>query len=427
MKTNELKIFTEHESQVRSYCRSFPKIFSRAVDSYLYDVDGSEYIDFLSGSGSLNFGHNNSEIKKAVSDYIDNDGILFSLDMHTEAKKRFISHFQEFILAPRKLNYRLQFTSPSGTSAVESAIKLARKYTGRQNIIGFTNAYHGMTATSLSLTGNSSHRQAHSQGNITLLPYDGYLGRDVDSLSYYRKLLSDPSSGVDLPAAIILEAVQGEGGINTASTAWLQGVKQISEEFNIQLIVDDIQAGCGRCGQFFSFEEAGIKPDIVCLSKSIGGIGFPFSLVLINPEADVWSVAEDNGTFRGNNLAFVAAARMIELYWSDDKFEKEIAIKSDIVRNSLIGIAERYSDGIVECRGRGLMQGIEFRNSEDTKAVADRCFENNVIIEKCGPRSEVLKLMPALTIDSAVLAAGLAVIERAVEDVFASKLSAVAL
>jgi diaminobutyrate-2-oxoglutarate transaminase len=408
-----LTTFEKYESEARSYCRGFPVVFSKAKSSFLYDEDGEAYIDFLCGAGSLNYGHNNELAKKAVLEYIRDDNIMMSLDLHSTAKKAFIEAFQENILLPRGLHYKLQFTSPTGTSVVESSIKLARKVTGRQNIIAFTNAFHGMSGGSLSLTANKYHRQAVSYGSVTRLPYDGYLA-GVDSVEFLRKLLEDNSSGVDLPAAVIVETIQGEGGLNVASVEWLRNLRELTREFGILLIVDDIQAGCGRSGRFFSFERADIEPDMVCLSKSIGGMGFPMAVLLLKREIDVWSPGEDNGTFRGNNLAFVAAAEVLHRYWNGRAFEEQLHEKEAIIRQALEVIARKYSADVVGIRGLGLMQGVEFRSEDDTAAIIRLCFEQQLVVECCGPRGEVLKIMPALTIEPDVLRKGLGIIEKAV-------------
>ncbi|CAM4093540.1 diaminobutyrate--2-oxoglutarate transaminase [Pseudoalteromonas ostreae] len=396
-------VFKSYESQARTYCRSFPASYDVAHGSFIYDSDGVEYLDMLSGAGALNYGHNHTEIKNTVINYMQRNGVLMSLDLYTEAKRDFIVTFNKYILAPRNLSYKIQFTSPTGTSVVESAVKLARKVTGRHNVICFTNGFHGMSGTSLSLTGNRSKRQAVSQGGVTRLPYDGYLGKDYDSIAFYRKLFMDSSSGVDLPAAIILETVQGEGGVNVASIEWLQGIRQLANDFGIKLIIDDIQAGVGRTGTFFSFEHANIQPDLVCLSKSIGGIGFPMAILLIKPDIDVWSPGEDNGTFRGNNLAFIASTKMLELFWHDKTFEQELSDKETIIRNAFDKVLVSCEEYIKESRGRGLFQGLEFYDEILAVAVAKKCFENKIIIETCGERDHVLKFMPALNIPSHLL------------------------
>jgi len=414
MQKSNLSTFKQYESNVSSYCKTFPVIFENAKNSYLYEKSGQEYIDFFAGAGALNYGHNNELMKNAVIDYLKSDGVLMSLDLHTEAKREFIDSFIGKILKPRSLDYKMQFTSPSGTSVVESAIKLARRHTNRQNIVAFTNAFHGMSGVSLSLTGNSHHRQSISYGQVTRIPYDGYLGKDFDSVMYFRKLLEDPGSGVDLPAAIILETVQGEGGLNTASIGWLKSISEIAQEFNILLIIDDIQAGCGRSGSFFSFERADITPDIVCLSKSIGGFGVPFSVLLFKPGLDTWNVGEDNGTFRGNNIAFVAAKVMIDNYWSNRDFELELHQKSNVISKFCNRMMSMYPSKVSKTCGLGFMQGITFFDPDDAKGIIQTCFNNRLIIESCGPMSETLKFMPALTISMEVLEKGLSRIEDSI-------------
>ncbi|MCF2825925.1 MULTISPECIES: diaminobutyrate--2-oxoglutarate transaminase [unclassified Pseudoalteromonas] len=406
-------IFEQYESSARSYCRQFSVVFKQAKGSTLVDNEGRSYIDFLSGAGALNYGHNNAAIKNEVVNYLESDGILMGLDLYSQAKMEFIDSFVKHILQPRTLNYRLQFTSPTGTSVVESAIKLARKYTQRENIICFTNAFHGMTGMSLNLTGNDHHRQSGVYSQVTRLPFEGYAGDTFDSIGYFRKLLTDPSSGVDMPAAIILETVQGEGGLNVASIEWLKALRELTRELNILLIVDDIQAGCGRTGEFFSFERADIKPDMVCLSKSIGGIGLPMALLLIEPKVDIWKPAEDNGTFRGNNLAFVAAKAMIEHYWSTPEFGLEIAEKANIISETLHRLTEEYAGKVIQVKGLGLMQGMEMNDASMSQFIVENCFEQGLILERCGPENEIVKLMPALTIPVEQLQKGLTILKRA--------------
>lgn len=412
-------IFSLHESRVRSYCRAFPTVFTKAKGSLLFDEYGNEYIDFLCGAGAVNFGHNNPIIKESIIQYLEDDGLVMGLDFHTQAKREFIRKFNELVLMPRGLAYRMQFTNPTGTSVVESAIKLARKYTGRENVFAFTNGYHGMTGVSLSLTGNRGNRQAVSYSNVTRLPFDNYLGNGFDELSYYRKLLRDNSSGIDLPAAIILETVQGEGGINVASEQWLREIAGLAQECGALLIIDDIQAGCGRTGKFFSFERAGIKPDIVCLSKSIGAFGVPMSLLLFREDLDVWKVGEDIGTFRGNNIAFIAAAKMLDTYWNGSGFEVEIAERAAIVKTFAQGLADTYPELIKESRGLGLMQGIEFYDETLCAAIGKSCFSNGLVIERSGERDQVLKIMPALTIGLDELHKGLQIINLSLGQVIA--------
>lgn len=312
-----MKIFDEIESEVRSYARSFPRMFNRAKDEFIYDEEGNAYLDFLAGAGSLNYGHNNDLFKEKLLEYINNDGITQGLDLHTRAKGEFLESFNNNILKPRDLDYIVMFTGPTGTNAVEAALKTARKYTGRENVISFTNGWHGQTLGSLAITGNGHHRGGAgvSLSGATRMPYDGYMGDDVDTTNYLDKVLSDSSSGVDKPAAVIVETVQGEGGINACSMTWLKSLSEVCKKHDVLLIIDDIQAGCGRTGTFFSFEEAGIYPDIVTVSKSLSGYGLPFAIVLMKPELDQWKPGEHNGTFRGNNPAFITAKAALDNYW----------------------------------------------------------------------------------------------------------------
>lgn len=415
---NKLSIFNELESNVRSYIRNYPTVFTQAQDHLLWDEDGKEYIDFLSGAGTLNYGHNNEEILAEVISYLKNNGILHSLDMATSAKKHFLEKFNEIILLPRKLDYKIIFPGPTGTNSVEVAIKTARKVKKRTNIISFTNAFHGMSLGSLSVTGNKFKRAG---AGVPLhynyvIPYENYL-EGLDTISLLRKYFNDNGSGVEIPAAIILETVQGEGGLNTASDVWVKEIRKICDEFDIVLIIDEIQTGCGRTGEFFSFENAQITPDIVCLSKSIGGIGFPMSLTLIKPEYDLWQAGEHNGTFRGNNLGFVAAGKALD-YWKTNDFKESITKKSNLVKDRLNLIKSKYPN-MMDLRGKGLMQGIVIKNTEVslTSSIVNEAFNHGLIIETSGPNNEVIKLLPPLTISELALEKGLDLLEKSISEV----------
>ncbi len=296
-------LFEQHESEVRGYCRNFPAVFTSAKGAWMTDEDGRRYLDFFAGAGVMNYGHNPDKLKTALIDYLQRDGITHTLDMYTTAKRDFLERFQRVILKPRGLNYKMQFPGPTGTNAVEAALKLARKVTGREQVVSFTNAFHGMTLGALAVTGNGFKRAGAGVPlqHTSSMPFDGYMGDNSDTLDFFEAMLDDSGSGLDKPAAVIVETVQGEGGVNVAAIDWLQRLRQITAEHDIVLIVDDIQVGCGRTGTFFSFEEAGIKPDIVTLSKSLSGYGIPMALVLIKPELDQWAPGEHNGTFRGHN------------------------------------------------------------------------------------------------------------------------------
>lgn len=411
-----MKIFDEIESEVQSYARAFPRIFTRAQGEYLFDDEGRRYLDFLAGAGTLNYGHNNPVFKRKLLEYIEDDGITHGLDLHTAAKGDFLETFSEKILQPRDLSYTVQFTGPTGTNAVEAALKIARKNKGRENIISFTNGFHGVSIGSLAATGNSHHRGAAgvSMSGITRMPYDGYLGEDIDTTAYLDKVLSDSSSGVDHPAAVIVETVQGEGGINAASIEWLRNLSQVCEKHDMLLIVDDIQAGCGRTGSFFSFEEAGIYPDIVTLSKSLSGYGLPFALVLMKPELDMWKPGEHNGTFRGNNLAFVTATAAINHYWSDGAFAAEVQRKGEYIASRLERIVANHGGGNLTTRGRGMFRGLNCVSGELAGQITREAFRQGLVIETSGADDHVVKTLCPLTISDDNLKQALDIVEAAV-------------
>ncbi len=415
---NKLSVFDRLESEVRSYCRSFPVVFRKAAGCSLWDTEGKPYLDFFAGAGALNYGHNNKRFKEKLVRYMMDDGISHSLDMATEAKQYFLERFDKIILQPRELDYKLMFPGPTGTNAVEAALKIARKATGRTNVIGFTNAFHGMTLGSLAVTGNKFKRQGAGVPlhHATIMPFDGYLGADTDTIDYFENYLKDSGSGVSLPAAIIVETLQGEGGLNAASREWLQRLETLCREYGIILIVDDIQMGCGRTGPFFSFEPFGIRPDIVCMSKSIGGFGLPMALTLLKPDLDLWSPGEHNGTFRGNNLAFVCAAEALR-YWENDEFEKSVLEKGKLLEAGLNALIERFPDLKGERRGRGLMQGIAFPVEGMAGEVCAAAFRRGLIMETSGTDSEVAKIMPPLVIDHDALQRGLGLLGDSIKEV----------
>lgn len=422
MTKTDMKVFEKLESEVRSYCRSFPTVFTKAKGYKMWNEEGKEYIDFFSGAGALNYGHNDPAMKSKLVDYILNDGVTHSLDMATAPKAEFLETFNEVILKPRNLDYKVMFPGPTGTNTVESALKLARKVTGRTDIISFTNGFHGMTIGALSVTGNSFKRKGAGipLQNVVTMPYDSFVNDNLDTLEYLERFLEDSGSGVAIPAAMILETVQGEGGINAARFEWLQRIESICKRWGILLIVDDVQAGVGRTGTFFSFEKAGITPDIVCMSKSIGGYGTPLAITLIRPELDIWDPGEHNGTFRGNNHAFVTATAALD-YWKDDTFEKSIQEKSERIYKFLEGIVAKYPEIKGEVRGRGFMVGVASEVERLASRVSAEAFERGLIMETAGPNDEVFKLFPALTIDESGLEKGFEIIENSLKAVLGTK------
>jgi len=417
----DLEIFSALESNVRGYIRSFPVVFDRAVGSVMIDEEGGEYIDFFAGAGALNYGHNNPIMKKKLVEYIERDSISHALDMATVAKKAFLESFQRIVLEPRGLDYKLQFTGPTGTNAVEAALKIARLSTRRSTVVAFTRAFHGVSGGSLATTANQQFRQAsgYTLDDVVFVPFEGYFP-GLDTLGYLEKLLDDQSSGLDKPAAVIVETIQAEGGINVASPEWLRGLRELTTKHGIVLIVDDIQVGAGRTGEFFSFEASGIVPDIVTLSKSLSGYGLPMSLVLMKRELDVLKRGSHSGTFRGNNMAFVCATVALETYWADDALTRDVHRKEALVRERLAGIAAAHPEAQLEVRGRGFIFGFaSTAMPELAQAVSAEAFTRGLVVETSGPVDEVLKLLPALVIDDETLLRGLDIIAASVDAVLA--------
>ena len=410
-------VFEKNESEVRSYCRKYPVIFDKGMNSELYSVDGRRYIDFLAVAGSMNYGHNNPEIKDEILTYLQDDHVINMMDMYTSAKEEFLSTFSSKILEPRGLNYKVMCCGPTGTNAVEAAIKLARKNTKRTEVLAFGGGFHGMTLGSLALTTDKVSREGASLPltNVTHIPYEGTQG--IDSIAYLKWVLTDDHSGVDKPAAIILETVQAEGGINVASVEWLKEVYQICKDNDIIMIVDDIQVGNGRTGTFFTFERAGIKPDMVVLSKSISGFGMPMAILLIRPDLDIFRPAEHNGTFRGNQLSFVGATAGINYYVEhsmDKEVQRKAKIISDFLESEIIPLNKNLS-----YRGIGFIWGIDFNAIDSTLAlkVVHKAFDNGLIMEVAGRKDGVLKIMPPLTIQDDILNEGLNVMKESIVDV----------
>lgn len=404
------------ESEVRLYSRAFPTVFESARGAEIFSADSTRYLDFFCGAGALNYGHNHPHIKARVMEYLSGDGIVHALDADTVAKRSFLARFGEVVLGPRALDYRVQFPGPTGTNAIEAALKLARKATGRSGMVAFSGSFHGMTLGSLAVTAN---RPRSSAGvpltHTTFVPYpDGPLG-GFDSIAYLERLLDDSFSGMDMPAAIILEGVQMDGGIYIAPPQWLAQLRGLTAERGILLICDEIQIGCGRSGRFFSFERAGITPDIVTLSKSIGGCGLPLSLCLMRPELDIWSPGEHTGTFRANQLALVAATAALDL-WADPAFGEGIALRVERLEQRLAELAERHPGMIA--RQAGLAVGLEHPGAGPEWAARTQAaaFDHGLVLETCGRADTVLKVCPPLTIEPELLDEGCEILASAVAE-----------
>lgn len=411
-----MEVFEQWESEIRGYCRAYPTVFATASNARQKDEQGKEYIDFFAGAGVLNFGHNNPRMKEAVIKFLQDDGVAHSLDMATLSKRDFISAFVETILKPREMNYKLQFMGPTGTNAVEAALKLARRVTGRTDIVAFSQGFHGMTLGSLACTANQYFRNAAGVplNNVTHLPFESSPSGGIENLQAARELYKSGSSGHDLPAAFMVETIQAEGGVNIASKEWLQEVQKLAHDLGALFIVDDIQVGCGRTGQYFSFEDLDIDPDIICLAKGIGGYGTPLAMNLIKPEYDAqWKPGEHTGTFRGQGISFIAGREGLR-YFENDELMQQTQKRCSMITQALQNISAEYSANKFVVRGKGMIHGIDVCDNDLAKGIARQCFDDGLLIGPCGVTSRVIKFIPPLTSTDEDLEQGLEIFTQAV-------------
>jgi diaminobutyrate-2-oxoglutarate transaminase len=394
----------------------YPTVFASASNARQVDEGGTSYIDFFAGAGVLNFGHNNRRMKRAMIEFLEADGVAHSLDMYTTTKRDFLEKFVATVLEPRGLDYKMQFTGPTGTNAVEAALKLARKVSGRDAVAAFSHGFHGMTLGSLACTANDYYRQAAGipLDHVVRLPFETAPGGGIAALDAFRDALGDASSGIAPPAAFLVETIQAEGGVHVASEEWLRAVQELAHGCGALFIVDEIQVGCGRTGSYFSFDGMDLQPDVVCLAKGIGGFGTPLAMNLIKPEHDKWSPGEHTGTFRGQGLSFVAGREALT-YFDDDELMTAVRAKGERMRARLEEIATRHEDRDLDVRGRGMIQGLDMGDGDLAKAIAKACFSSGLLIGPCGTGGRVLKLIPPLTIEDADLDQGLDLLANAVD------------
>lgn len=419
-----MSIFEQRESNIRAYCRVYPVVFDKASNARQIDEEGKEYIDFFAGAGVLNFGHNNERMTSAVVDYIQSGGVTHALDMQTTAKREFMEKFEDTILKPRGMTHKMQFVGPTGTNAVEAAMKLARRVTSRQEIVAFTRGFHGMTLGSLAATANRYFRGAAGVplNHVSHYPFGCEKtcqgcesGCGMSVLDHLRSLYLDTSSGVTPPAAFLLETIQAEGGVNVASEDWLLALAKLAREVGSLLIIDDIQVGMGRTGSFFSFDGIDIDPDIICMAKGLGGMGTPMAMNLIKPEVDeYWAPGEHTGTFRGQSLSFVAGKEALT-YFDNDDLMQQVRQKAETMYQALAPLEERFEQ--IQVRGKGMIIGLDVTTGERAKAIVDECFKAGLLIASCGTGGRVVKLIPPLTIPEDDLQAGLEVLVNTTQKV----------
>lgn len=410
----------DFESSARSYPRKFPFALKKAKGSWVEDVEGNKYLDFLCGAGTLALGHNDDEVNQAMVDLLTSDAPLHTLDLTTPVKDRFVHTILSLLPEGLKENAKIQFCSPSGTDAVDAAIKLCKTATGRSTVIAFSGGYHGMGHGALALTGNlnAKNKVANLMAGVQFMPYPySYrcpfgLGGEMGTkacINYFERMLKDPESGITKPAAVILEPIQGEGGVVPAPIEFLQAVRRVTQELDIPMIVDEIQCGIGRSGKLFAFEYANIVPDVILSSKAIGGTQ-PMSVVIYNKKLDKWTAGAHAGTFRGNQLAMAAGTVVLNRV-SKPEFLNDVVKKGDHLRNAMLKLKDEVSI-IGDVRGKGLMLGVEFIDPNGPKdimgkpepsgeiaaLVQKKCFENRLVMEKGGRNGSVMRCLCALNV-----------------------------
>eukprot|EP01090_Pellita_catalonica_P012428 TRINITY_DN2698_c0_g2_i1.p1 TRINITY_DN2698_c0_g2~~TRINITY_DN2698_c0_g2_i1.p1 ORF type:complete len:470 (+),score=97.10 TRINITY_DN2698_c0_g2_i1:47-1456(+) len=407
------------ESNARSYSRKFPMVIKKAKGMYLTTDDGKNYMDCLGNAGTLALGHNPDVLVDVVKQFLKDERPWQALDLITESKLKFIKSVYRAL--PKEMqDYKIQFCGPSGSDCIEAAIKLAKTATKRRTMICFAGGYHGMGHGSMSLTGSLGPKKnvPNLMSGVHVFPYPySYrcpfgIGGEQGTKSivqYIENTLADPESGITAPAAIVLEALQGEGGVIPAPPEFLQGLRRITTERDIPLIVDEIQAGWGRTGKMFGFQWGDIIPDMVTMSKASGG-GMPMAFLLYHPKYDVWGPGAHAGTFRGNQIAMEVGAATID-YIIDKDLCSHVTEVGAHLEKGLLELKKQY-DCVGDVRGRGLMLGLELVDTAGKKSsigsfpphqdlallVQQLCFQNLLILEKGGRNSATLRFLPPLII-----------------------------
>ncbi|WP_218026794.1 diaminobutyrate--2-oxoglutarate transaminase family protein [Nocardia inohanensis] len=407
------------ESAARTYARTLPVAPVNATGAIVTGADGRTYLDCLSGAGTLALGHNHPEVVAGLRQTLDSGVPLHTLDMITPQKDAFSATLAGVLPGTLRDRARLHFCSPAGTDAVEAAVKLARYATGRHGVVAFTGGYHGMTLGASALSGPARMRAAGADTvAVTRLPYPygyrcpfGVGAAQAGRLSarLLENFLSDPSSGVATPAAVVLEVVQGEGGVVEGPDEWLREIRRITTDHGVMLIIDEVQTGVGRTGHYWACERAGVTPDILVTSKAVGG-GLPLALIAYRPELDVWQPGDHTGTFRGNTLGMVAGEITLRTV-----AEQGLAARAETLGERLrLGLRELAADHpeFGEVRGRGLMIGIEIVDPSGdpdplgslppdpsrARALQIACLEAGLMLELGGRADTVVRLLPPLVL-----------------------------
>ncbi len=440
---NEVLQYQRHmESNARTYARSIGTVLEKGAGCRVWSTDGRSFIDCLAGAGALATGHNHPHVVGRMQELLASGHMLLALDIATPTKDAFLRKLRGVLPAGFRESAKIQFCGPTGADAIEAAIKLFKTHTGRETLMAFHGAYHGMTAGALAMTGKLGPKEAlhGSLPYVHFLPYPyAYRcpfgvgqGRTAElSLNYIENLLGDPESGIPKPAAIFVEVVQGEGGCIPGGDEWLRGLRRLTADFDVPLVVDEVQTGFGRTGSMFAFQRAGITPDAVVISKAIGG-GLPFSALLYDRTYDTWSPGAHAGTFRGNQLAMAAGIATLEVIEAEDLVAQ--AERKGAALLEAFGAMKRRFEFIGDVRGRGLMLGLELVDprgpcdrlgrppgaADLACAMRDACFRRGLIVETGGRHGAVLRFLPPLVITDLEIAQVMAIVRSAAEEIQAS-------
>ncbi|WP_414939108.1 diaminobutyrate--2-oxoglutarate transaminase family protein [Amycolatopsis sp. cmx-11-51] len=404
------------ESNARAYPRNLPIAIAGGEGSYLWDVDGNVFIDFLAGAGVLSLGHNHPEVVHAATEqlYV----LTHGLDFPTPAKREFIDAQLSMLPPGLRSRMRMHFCGPGGANAVDAAIKLCKTATGRGELVSFQGGFHGSSHAAMALTGLVAQKRPIANGvpGVHFFPYSYCarcpvgLSRDTcatNCVGLLERSLRDPNGGIPLPAAVILEIVQGEGGVIPADRDFVRRVRALTAELDIPLVVDEVQTGCGRTGTWFAFEQYDIEPDVIVASKALSGMGLPVAVIFYDQRLDSWAPGAHSGTFRGNQAAFAAGTAAVHVVRRDDVLGN-VRHRGHQLEERLRSV--RDHPWVREVRGLGLMWGIELADPHDgrpavgyARAVQAYALRRGLIVELGGRDDSVIRLMPPLTVTAEVV------------------------
>lgn len=417
------------ESNARTYPRHFPFAVAEASGSYIHDLDGNVFLDFLAGAGVLALGHNHPELVAAATEQMT--VFTHGLDMPSPAKDEFTSAQLAMLPAPMRDRMKIQFCGPTGANAVDAAIKLCKTATGRGGVVSFQGGFHGSSHAAMALTGNVGQKRPIANGmpGVSFFPFSSCSRCPLalnpqtcqtNCVAVLERALRDPNGGIELPAAVIMEMVQGEGGVIPARRDFVQRVRALTAELGIPLIVDEVQTGCGRTGTWFAFEQYDIEPDVIVASKALSGMGLPVAIVIFAAELDAWAPGAHTGTFRGNQLAFAAGTRTIDIVRRDDVLGN-VRARGEQIANRLAVLTEHPA--VLEVRGRGLMWGIELAAPGDGRPATElaeqvqaRALRGGLIVELGGRDDCVVRMLPPLNVTAEDVDIALSILLEAIEE-----------